>query len=118
MPKKHKQTLPTEEEFLQFKPKQMGFKWETTEEGLVQIIVPKFQSKIGVSFCKFIRKDTEFTANFDKIGSFIWMQCTGKNTVKQIFDLLKKHYPKEKNLDQRLFLFLQQMNNLGYLQVY
>ena len=112
---KQKPRLPTVEEFLEYKPLHQDFKWEENKEGLVTIQVPKFERKIGKSFCKLIKKDQNFTANLEKIGSVVWKNCDGKKTVKQILNILKKEFPKEENIDQRLFLFLQQMHSLNYL---
>lgn len=36
-------------------------------------------------------------------------------TVKEILDVIIKEFPEEKNIDQRLFLFLQQLRALGYI---
>ena len=115
--KKHKQKYqpPTVEEMLQFRPKRLDFEWSINTEGLVEIKVPKFKSNFGKSFCKVIRKDNMFTANMDKIGSAIWKNSDGENSVKDILEILKKEFPKEGNIDQRLFLFLQQMYSLHYI---
>jgi hypothetical protein len=56
-----------------------------------------------------------FTASLDKIGSFVWKQCDGRHTVKEILYNLEKEFPGEENLEQRLILFLNQMKNLNYL---
>ena len=114
MPKTTNQ-LPTTDEFLKYIPKRLDFEWYTNKEGLVRIKVPKFKSNIGISFCKLVRKDNIFVANLDKLGSLVWKSCDGKNTVNQILELVKKEFPKEINIDQRLFLFLQQMNGLNYI---
>ena len=79
------------------------------------ITVPKFTSNIGKSFCKTLKRDNTFKANLDKLGSTIWKQCDGIKTVKEILDVVTKEFPDEKNIDQRLFLFLQQLRALGYL---
>jgi hypothetical protein len=113
LPKNKK--IPTIEEFLKFKPKRSDFEWYINEEGLVKIKVPKFKSNIGKSFCRLIKKENIFTANLDNIGSIVWKNCNGKKTVKQILEELKKEFPEEKNIDQRLFLFIQQMKNLNYI---
>ena len=105
----------TVEEFLGFKPKRQDFEWFTNKERLVRIKVHKFQSNIGKSFCKLIRKKDTFTAKLDKLGSLVWENCDGKKTVKQILEIIKKEFPKEENLDQRFFLYLQQMRNLKYI---
>ena len=118
MAKKNKPRLPTEEEFLQFKPKRGDFSWETLDSGLIVITVPKFKGKIGNSLCKLMRKDEMFAAELDKIGSCIWKNCDGEKTVEHILKSLKTEFPKEKNINQRLILFLQQMYNLGYVIIY
>lgn len=115
--KKQRYQPPTVDEMLQFRPKRLDFEWSTNKEGLVEIKVPKFQSNFGKSFCNIIKKENTFTANLDKLGSLIWKNCDGKNTVKQILKIVKKGFPKEKNIDQRLFLFIQQMNGLNYIEL-
>ena len=116
--KRKKPHLPTEEEFLEFVPKRADYKWELNKKGLVEIKVPKFKSNFGKSFCKVIKKDNTFSANMDKIGTVVWQECDGKKTVKEILEKLKKKFTKEKNIDQRLFLFLKQMDNLNYITLY
>jgi len=112
---KNKVEVPTVEEFLHYKPKRLDFEWFTNDEGLVEINVPKFKGNLGKSFCKLIKKENLFTAHLDKLGSLIWKNCTGENTVKKLLDMIKKEYPNEKNIDQRFFVFLQQMKGLSYI---
>ena len=107
--------LPTAEEFLRYKPRRLDFEWSEKADGLVELKVPKFKSNFGNSFCKLIKKDNEFTANMDKLGSLVWKNCDGRKTVKDILNLLKNEFPDEKNIDQRLFSFIQQMGSLNYI---
>jgi hypothetical protein len=107
--------LPTSEEFLQYKPRRLDFEWSEKADGLVELKVPKFKSSFGKSFCKVIKKDNMFTANLDGIGSLVWKNCDGNNTVGQILEIMKKKISEQKNIDQRLFLFLQQMKGLNYI---
>jgi len=113
--KQNKYRPPTVEEFLTYIPVRLDYQWSVDEEGLVQIKIPKFTSSLGKSFLKIIKKDNKFTANMDKIGSIVWKNSDGKKTVKEILEILKKEFPKEDEIDQRLFLFLQQMRVLNYL---
>ena len=114
---KQKYRAPTVDEFLKFTPKRSELEWTTTEEGLVVIKVPKFESNFGQSFCKLVKKDNTFDASMDKIGSLVWKNCDGKNSVKDILEMMKKEFPDEKDIDQRLFLFLQQMQALHYINL-
>ena len=113
--KQPKPRLPTVDEFLEFIPRRLDFEWETKEDGLVTMKVPKFTSNLGKSFCKVLRKDDTFVANLDKLGSIVWKNSDGVNTVRQILEILKTEFPDAKNIDQRLFLYLIQMKNLGYI---
>ena len=116
MPKTNKEIRkPTVEEFLRFIPKRHNYPWSSDEKGIVHITVPKFQSRLGTQFCRLIRKNNEFQADMDIIGSFVWQRCDGKTTTKKILKDLEKEFPNEKNIDQRLFVFLTQMRQLDYL---
>ena len=113
--KKVKYRPPTVEEFLKYRPIRLDFEWSTTEEELVEITVPKFKGNLGKSFCKVIRRDNMFTAKMDRLGTLVWKNCDGGKTVGQILEMVKKEFPKEKNIDQRLFSFIQQMGSLNYI---
>ena len=112
---KNKPRLPTEEEFQGFVPIRADYEWSENDEGLVEIKMPKFESKLGKSFCKAIKKDQNITAKMDKIGTAVWKNIDGKKSVKDILKALKKKFPKEKNINQRLYLFLSQMKSLKYI---
>jgi len=113
--KQEKHRLPTVEEFLQYRPRRLDFEWSTNAEGHVEMTVPKFKGNLGKSFCKVIRKENIFTANMDRLGSLVWKNCDGERTVGQILEIVKKEFPEEKNTDQRLFSFIQQMGSLNYI---
>jgi hypothetical protein len=113
--KSKKSRLPTVEEFLSFVPNRADLEWSTNEDDLVEINMPKFKSNLGKSFCRLIKRDENIIAKMDKIGTVVWKNSDGKKTVRDIFEILKKKFPKEENLDQRLFLFLSQMRTLEYI---
>ncbi len=77
--------------------------------------MPKFTGKLGKSFCNVLRRQNTFEAHLDKLGSAIWNQCDGTKLVKEILVEITPLFPEEKNLDQRLFLFLQQLKALNYI---
>ena len=62
------------------------------------------------------KKDNYFIAKMDKIRSLVWKNCDGNRTIGEILKLLNNEYPNEENIDQRLFLFIQQMGSLDYLK--
>lgn len=81
----------------------------------MSITVPKFTSKTGDRFVRLLRKENTFVANLDALGSFVWVTIDGTMTVKGLLERVKEKFPGEENIDQRLFLFLQQMMALHYL---
>lgn len=110
-----KYQMPTIDEFLGYIPRRLDFEWTEDTEGLIEIKVPKFNGNFGKSFLKLIRKDNTLIGSLDKMGSVVWKNCDGKKTVKQILGILEKEFPNQKELDQRLFLFIQQMGSLNYI---
>ena len=118
MPKTNKPRLPTTEQFLAYYPQRQPYEWTLDEEQRVCIQVPKFQHSIGKKFCKIIKKENKFTARLDEIGSIIWQHTDGKKTVKDILQILQKQFTDQDNIDQRLYLFLQQMHHLNYITLY
>jgi hypothetical protein len=70
---------------------------------------------VGKGFVKALRKENTFVANLDPLGSFVWVTIDGQMTVKELLDRVKVKFPDETNIDQRLFLFLQQLKALRYL---
>ena len=46
------------------------------------------------------------TIELDEIGSYVIAHTNGCNTVKDIMLLAKRQYPKEKQLDERVIIFL------------
>ena len=113
--KKNKPRIPTVDEFLQYKPVRAEYPWTTSEDGLVHITVPKFTGNLGQSLCRLVRKENKFTANLDRLGSFVWQRCDGSLTVKQILENVKEQFPDEKNIENRLYLYIQQMRTLNYI---
>ncbi|MEF8848229.1 MAG: PqqD family protein [Candidatus Thermoplasmatota archaeon] len=113
---KNKNKLPTKEQFLNYIPEKADFEWKKNDEGLVELKVQKFKGKLGKSFLKLFRLKNEFSAKMDKIGTVVWLNCDGEKTVGDILEILKEKFPKEDNIEKRLFLFLQQMHQLGYIK--
>ena len=117
--KNKKPLIPTEKEFLKYTPRRVDLEWKVNSEGLVEIKIPKFKSNFGKSFCRVIKKEDYFIGNMDKLGSVVWQNCDGIKTVKNILEIVKKEFqdPDEKNIDQRLYLFIQQLHSLRYLNL-
>ena len=113
---KEEQRMPTREEYLQFRPiKNPNLEWSENDEGIVEIQVPKFKSNFGNSFLNVIKKDKTFSAKMDKIGTIVWKESDGLKTLEDILKILEKEFPDQKDLCDRLIVFIQQMTNLEYM---
>jgi len=98
------------------KPKRMEYEWSEDKNGLVHIIIPKFNTSIGKKFVKVIKKGQTFSADMDKLGSFVWKLCDGTNTISVIINLITDEFNDEESLKDRLFFFFYQMVQLNYLE--
>ena len=116
--KEKKPIKPTEEEFLRYRPKRADFKWEEDTNGIVKLKVKKFKSNLGKSFLNLIKKENYFSASMDRLGSVVWKNSDGNKTVEDILKIVEKEFPNEKNINQRLYLFLQNLSNLGYIELW
>ncbi len=69
---------------------------------------------------KFIkpRKEKVAEIELDEIGSFIWLNCDGKNNVKRIIELTQVRFSKDEKIDQRVSLFLTQLENKKFIRFY
>jgi len=75
-------------------------KWEeeSEKEGgdpIVKIKIPRFKSKVGKKFCKWIKKSQTYGVKLDRRGSMAWRLCDGKNTVRFIAERLQEKFGEE-----------------------
>ena len=65
------------------------------DEGTVQLKVPRFESRLGKRFCRWIKKSPTYNVNLDKYGSEAWKLCDGNRTVGEIAERLREKYGDE-----------------------
>lgn len=84
--------------------------WETTEEGRVQILIPKFgKNPVGAWIGRRLRKPY-IKIRLDEIGSAVWNACDGQNAVRQIAAMLENQFGDEiKPAYDRLSEFFKQL---------
>jgi hypothetical protein len=75
------------------------------QENYIRVKVPKFHGKLGKLFCRLLRRNPHIFLNLDYLGSFVWKQCDGHNSVEDILTNLKNNFDEE-NLEDRLVEFL------------
>jgi Coenzyme PQQ synthesis protein D (PqqD) len=104
--KKQKQKVPISSVI----PARM-FEWEESPDGLVHILVPRFEHPIFTAL--FRRRNTHSPLariKLDKIGSYIWLQVNGVLTLEEITEVSRAHFGSEiEPAADRVSLFLNTM---------
>jgi hypothetical protein len=92
---------------------------ETNDEERVDLLVPKFRSKILRRFLiPGIKKD-HFRIRLDELGSHVWLEMDGRKTTSQICHALiskqgEKFQPHEQ-VQQRVMKFISQLYHQRFL---
>ncbi|MBM4060699.1 MAG: PqqD family protein [Planctomycetes bacterium] len=60
----------------------LGF--ETGADGLVSVLVPRFENRLLVKLLVPLLRRPTFRVRLDALGSFVWSQCDGRATVTEI----------------------------------
>jgi len=85
--------------------------YKVLETGKVKILVPKFSD---IRWGKWIRtklNHPDYHVNLDEFGSFVWLQCDGKTSVKIIGEGLVQKFDQEKEpIYDRLGMFLARLD--------
>ena len=68
--------------------------WEEGDDA-VSIKVPRFKSRLGMRFCRWLKKIPTINVNPDKHSSEAWRLCDGKNTVRFIAQSLHEKFGEE-----------------------
>ena len=65
------------------------------EDGLVNVLIPKFDNQRFARWFIPNRKPTEITIKLEKFGSSAWQAMDGKRTMQEICDILVEQYGDE-----------------------
>jgi hypothetical protein len=91
--------------------------WKENEQGFIVLLKPKFKNPFLAKHLLPKLKRPHYKVKLDEVGSFLWKQCDGKKTVKQIAEILKNHFgDKVDPLYERLGLFLQNLEKNKFIQ--
>ena len=58
--------------------------FEVGEDGLVALLVPRFENRILKKLLVPLLRKPDFRVRLDALGSFVWSQCDGATTVAEI----------------------------------
>jgi len=90
--------------------------WERNEKGLIVLLKPKFRHPFIVKhFLSRLRKP-HYRINLDSIGSYVWEQCDGNRSVKEVAENMGQEFgEKVEPLYDRLTLFLQSLEKNHFI---
>lgn len=72
-------------------------RWEEREDGLVTVLVPKFTSRIARRWLVPLLARPEMRVRLDALGSFVWRQCDGTASVRQIAEQVTAQFGGERD---------------------
>lgn len=90
---------------------------ETTSDGNIILLKPKFSHRLLVKHLLPRLKRPYFRITLDRFGSFVWQQCNGRHTVKQIAQLFQETFQEDAaRADERVALFLHHLQRLQAIE--
>ena len=90
--------------------------FEETEEGLIDVLVPRFKNEFLKKLLSPRRGTPFIKANLDEIGSVTWKLIDGDSNVTIIAEKLTEHFGEKIHpVYDRLTAFLTQLYNNGFI---
>jgi hypothetical protein len=93
-----------------------ALRWTTGEDDHVTVLVPKFTNRWLVRWFVPLLAKPNVLLRLDDLGSFVWRQCDGSATVREIADLVRDRFggDPETTLD-RLVQFMRRLTRADTL---
>lgn len=93
-----------------------NIEWKKMEEGQIVLLKPKIRHPFFAKRILPRLKNPYYKVRLDEVGSYIWEQCDGVQTVKNLaHNLRKKFGEKVEPLYDRLALFLQSLERNQFI---
>ncbi|MBN2426101.1 MAG: PqqD family protein [Calditrichaceae bacterium] len=88
------------------------FEWEEDKKtGRITILRPKFESAFCKKYLLPFFKNKFFKIKLDELGSIVWKNCDGKNSVEGIKAVTQKTFNQDiEKIDERLKKFILQLH--------
>jgi hypothetical protein len=100
---------------LELKPAQNRASIELAEE-CCAILQPRFSNRFLMKWILPRMKEPNIRIKLDQVGTFVWKQCNGEMTVKEIAEKMSEHFGStvEPAID-RLELFLKYLERYEFI---
>ncbi len=95
------------------------YKHEETEEGLINVLVPRFTDKFLGKYLQPRLPNKYIKANLDEFGTAVWRLMDCKKKVREISNLLYEKFGEEiQPVDERLSLFVSNLYSNDFITFY
>jgi hypothetical protein len=102
---------------LELKPRR-SLEWETREEGLVTLIIPKFKSEFSRKWVLPNLAKPNIKVKLDSFGSFVWHRCDGATSVTNIGEEMAEKFGEPlEPLYERIGLFLSKLARGRFIEL-
>jgi len=82
----------------------------------VIVLRPKYVSKIGRTIMMPLLKKKNFRIKLDELGSHVWQNCDGRNSVEKIVAVLEKTFgEKQEQLMERSVKFIMELEKQKFI---
>lgn len=84
----------------------------------VHVLLPRFSSELGRRVGTSLGVPSDYRVRLDRFGSFVWLQCDGSTTVRDIATRLRERFGDEiEPAVERLAKFLREMEQSGIISI-
>ena len=96
-----------------------SFEYEIDQETKRVIVLrPKYISKFGRTIMIPLLKQKFFKINLDEIGSLVWQNCDGRNSVENIVKIMQDEYKESQDqLLERAVQFILQLQKQKFIEL-
>ncbi len=102
---------------LEIRPRR-NVEWETTEQGHVALMVPKFRNEILARWILPLLSVKHFRVKLDAYGSFIWKQCDGNASIEQIGEKMRAEFGESAEpVYERIGKFLRKLEQEDFVVI-
>jgi hypothetical protein len=87
-----------------------NYLWETGEDGLVVVLIPRFQNAFLARWLQPKLKRPYLRLSLDEHGSFLWNQCDGKTSIREMAVRMQQNFGRDFDPDcERISKFVVQL---------
>jgi len=91
-------------------------KWEKNDEGEVSIVIPQMDKLWVKIVTKIFMVPGKRVVVLDEIGSYVWLQCDGEHTIRDIMNSLSGKYRlTRKESEVSLITYMRDLGKRGML---